>query len=1582
MDAALLKRAQSAIARARNVLEADVDKRGIWGSPAGKAKVARRIADLLPAHKTYVEPFVGSGAVLFVKQQADREIINDADADIIKAFRIIKALSDVDIDRLEKMDWVGSRKRYDALVKSSPTGKLDWLHKFLYESRFSYRKIRGSGYDSTAEGVEAGLMKRLRDRAGRLKNVEIHSGDYGSVVRKFDSPATVFFFDPPYMGGYESQRSLFRGDPDVKRQKFDEREFFKVLQGIKGKFVLTYGLKGELPKLIQSESKFKARKFQISGSTNKPVDLLVTNFEPTRKKLSDKQRAEVDAETVKIRENAKRLENQKPHDFKAAEWTHANGHPRCIHCGDEESISGRCNDTKADEAASKTDPKILKIQIPIEPGDDRLSKAVRRLAGVVGIRTEASSNHAVIVVPDAAAIADGKADLLIDTKKNHPISTRVLIGDGEAHAFVKLGKPERIDLWKFAELADRHCLTDEQRKAAWPNARRLWAYSIDEAEQTDPSMVEIGLTNDDAEAFADAHRLAKHWSGLIGSFASRQSKFVDSSQVGFVETLPAIANELHAALKQVAADDVEPIESDASAVVVGHDLLQALQQIDPRLPKSRTKSVVARAVGALIDLDQLIVSSEPDRVDDESMPADALEKGIVVHNDTLVEIESRETATSVAKRGDPLMDLPSQRGPRPAAFQFRFCGDELRGDLRIQINDTLVGWQVANQIVDKAACVSEIREAKRFARRFDRDGNFFLRKWTAPDSLISSPRPAQTKAWLDIDAERFEAGEIGAGQNTPGVIVRATSKGLGAEFGLQSSHAHEYFFTGDPKFDGRLCVRKIDTENGPVWRSFWSDRLLPSVLDRQSVTRKIMPPDGYSAIPVSLEEVIPDGLRFWTAKGAEAREVRDALIGAELFTVDNIRIVDGAFRRVLTKMFVDLGESRTANTLTRYSVTRQLWKSHQSKQSSREAWRLAIQDDGGLMVFDLQADPLSESRLAGVMRTTKSDDLLTFDGEVEPGQSIDGEILNRTKSMQSEIHRTDRGTIDFIERSDDSIRLVFKGKMRGEYTLTREEPGSDIWLLRRDGAHAEPTNGDKASLFAKREDGPAYVSCPPCGSINLRFGGVRKTDSGDRVSVVDCNDCGAQFGVDVTVIKRVDIDDDFQAAAAEHDDAGSYELFKAVSVRDGVQLWDDIRKVDADRSQLRPFAIYEPMTERNELATVDDAFDFATPTLLQMGIVVEPLFSGDRLSMQKRGNRVMVYSQETTTIQTLIFSKERFDRAQATQWAKDHDRRADKIDETENSFRLRQREPGEFKDGSLRTITLTDGVKAVIGRLKSAKGDLSKQLPGLVKSLRSINGDFVLDGMCAKPVDDASKIAIVDALFVPSAGNILTKSQSERRRKAEQLIRTAKLDRLSMAPLQIVRSQPELRDAIDWAARQPGSVGASMKGVESTYGIGDKAELWATIKIAAAAPDASIDLMRMAMGKRIPLLKTEEERFALGIVLEPNDGDGKGIPLDPDTQDDIYSAEEVRAAAHKFMQEFRNTGVMHTELANDRIKILESYIAPSELTVSGTKIRQGTWLMAVRVVDDALWSKVKRGELTGFSIGGSALRSPEPEAAA
>lgn len=113
---------------------------------------------------------------------------------------------------------------------------------------------------------------------------------------------------------------------------------------------------------------------------------------------------------------------------------------------------------------------------------------------------------------------------------------------------------------------------------------------------------------------------------------------------------------------------------------------------------------------------------------------------------------------------------------------------------------------------------------------------------------------------------------------------------------------------------------------------------------------------------------------------------------------------------------------------------------------------------------------------------------------------------------------------------------------------------------------------------------------------------------------------------------------------------------------------------------------------------------------------------------------------------------------------------------------------------------------------------------------------------------------------------------------------------------------------------------------------------------------------------------TNDERYVLGIVLEPETRDSQG---------DIYSADEVRKACHNYMAEYRGCGYMHQKDISDKVSILENYIAPCDFTVGEESVKAGTWLQAFRINDDALWKQCKNGDLTGLSIGGSAIRRRE-----
>jgi hypothetical protein len=141
----------------------------------------------------------------------------------------------------------------------------------------------------------------------------------------------------------------------------------------------------------------------------------------------------------------------------------------------------------------------------------------------------------------------------------------------------------------------------------------------------------------------------------------------------------------------------------------------------------------------------------------------------------------------------------------------------------------------------------------------------------------------------------------------------------------------------------------------------------------------------------------------------------------------------------------------------------------------------------------------------------------------------------------------------------------------------------------------------------------------------------------------------------------------------------------------------------------------------------------------------------------------------------------------------------------------------------------------------------------------------------------------------------------------------------------------------------------------------------------AAAAVSSTEEERSPLRKVALVHKADgDSRYVLGVVLEPNDG--KDAPLNPDTQGDVYSAADIAKAAHAWLSEFQNTGVMHKELAGRRIVPVESYIAPADFEIGEQKILKGTWMLGAVVQDDALWAQVKSGAMTGWSMGGMASR--------
>jgi len=123
----------------------------------------------------------------------------------------------------------------------------------------------------------------------------------------------------------------------------------------------------------------------------------------------------------------------------------------------------------------------------------------------------------------------------------------------------------------------------------------------------------------------------------------------------------------------------------------------------------------------------------------------------------------------------------------------------------------------------------------------------------------------------------------------------------------------------------------------------------------------------------------------------------------------------------------------------------------------------------------------------------------------------------------------------------------------------------------------------------------------------------------------------------------------------------------------------------------------------------------------------------------------------------------------------------------------------------------------------------------------------------------------------------------------------------------------------------------------------------------------------LSLSFHAPIFKqVPAEQLVFGVVLEPDTFD-----LAPH----IISPEEIQQALHEYVAVYRQIGVDHKRLLPNSYPV-EAYIAPVDFEVDGEKIKKGSAVLGAKVVEQDVWQRVLKGDLTGFSIQGYARYIP------
>ncbi len=262
-------------------------RRAFFPYRGGKFHLAPKLVKLLPSHRIYVEVFGGAASVLLAKPPSKIEVYNDRDGALVNLFETVR---DHPLLFLERCNFLlYSRQLFNDWSRQLDTGyrgvdidKVEAAVRTCYSitSSFTGDPTKGWAFDRSGSGGGANRWASIWDKVAfvsqRLRRINIDCLDFRDCIKNWDTEATLFFCDPPYLGDVSPGFYNFAWK--------DHQDLADHLRNIKGRFILTYDDNPELRKLYSEfqittiSSKLSSQKVPRGARRVDLRQILVTNF--------------------------------------------------------------------------------------------------------------------------------------------------------------------------------------------------------------------------------------------------------------------------------------------------------------------------------------------------------------------------------------------------------------------------------------------------------------------------------------------------------------------------------------------------------------------------------------------------------------------------------------------------------------------------------------------------------------------------------------------------------------------------------------------------------------------------------------------------------------------------------------------------------------------------------------------------------------------------------------------------------------------------------------------------------------------------------------------------------------------------------------------------------------------------------------------------------------------------------------------------------------------------------------------------------------------------------------------------------
>ena len=232
----------------------------------GKRKMVPQLLALIPPHKTYVEPFVGGGALFWAKAPSEIEVLSDVDPDVARFYRNLAQVQYCPLHQLADPQKLSAKTG-----QQSPCEFLADVTCSFGAHRFLRDKARAGILGSTCRNDHPTFHRYLPAFQQRLQGVQVYHADWERIASQYDSPDTFFYLDPPYVG----TSTHYNHPEDVMGR------LAQVLPTLTGKWLLSYD---DNPKVQAAFRGFQIKHtrspYTTGGGDNyqQGHQLLITNY--------------------------------------------------------------------------------------------------------------------------------------------------------------------------------------------------------------------------------------------------------------------------------------------------------------------------------------------------------------------------------------------------------------------------------------------------------------------------------------------------------------------------------------------------------------------------------------------------------------------------------------------------------------------------------------------------------------------------------------------------------------------------------------------------------------------------------------------------------------------------------------------------------------------------------------------------------------------------------------------------------------------------------------------------------------------------------------------------------------------------------------------------------------------------------------------------------------------------------------------------------------------------------------------------------------------------------------------------------